>query len=96
MSRRRFLVTYDVANDKRRDRVHRVLLDFGDWIQFSVFICDLTDRERVQLRGRLDERINHREDQILTIDLGLADRDHDQVVAALGREFVLPGRVVVV
>lgn len=96
MSRRRFLVTYDVTADKRRERVHRVLLNFGDWIQFSVFICDLNERERVQLRGGLDERINHREDQILTIDLGPADRDHDQVVAALGREFVLPSRVIVV
>lgn len=96
MSRRRFLITYDVTHDRRRDRVHRTLLDFGDWIQFSVFVCDLTERERVQLRGRLDEKINHREDQILTIDLGPAELDHDQCIAALGREFVLPGRVVVV
>jgi CRISPR-associated endonuclease Cas2 len=46
-SRSRYLVTYDVADDKRRDRVHRTLLDFGDALQFSVFLCDLNERERI-------------------------------------------------
>jgi CRISPR-associated protein Cas2 len=94
--RRRFLVTYDVAHDRRRDRVHRTLLDFGDWVQFSVFLCELEERERVRLRGRLDAVINHREDQILSLDLGRADADLDLVISALGRDFASPVRTVVV
>ena len=53
-TRRRLLVTYDVAHDRRRDKVHRTLLDFGDWVQFSVFVCELDERERIRLRGRLE------------------------------------------
>jgi CRISPR-associated protein Cas2 len=95
-ARRRYLVTYDVAHDRRRDRTHRILLDFGDWVQFSVFLCELDERERVRLRGRLDEVIDHRADQILSLDLGPADRDLDLVVSSLGRDFATPARVVVV
>lgn len=95
-TRRRLLVTYDVAHDRRRDKVHRTLLDFGDWVQFSVFVCELDERERIRLRGRLDAVINHREDQILAIDIGPADRDLDLVISSLGRDFAGPARVVVV
>lgn len=95
-ARRRFLVTYDLADDRRRDRVHRILLDFGDWVQFSVFLCELDERERIRLRGRLDTVIDHRQDQILSLDLGLADRDLDLIVSSLGRDFSCPARVIVV
>ena len=95
-NRRRLLVTYDVTHDRRRDKVHRTLLDFGDWVQFSVFVCELDERERIRLRGRLDAVINHREDQILAIDIGPADRDLDLVISSLGRDFAGPARVVVV
>ncbi len=95
-NRRHYLVTYDVAHDRRRDRVHRILLGFGDWIQFSVFLCALDERERIRLRGRLDSVIDHREDQVLSMDLGSAERDLDVVISSLGRDFATPARVLVV
>jgi CRISPR-associated protein Cas2 len=94
--RRRFVVTYDITSDKRRDKVAKAMLDFGDRIQYSVFLCDLNDRERVRLRARLDPLVNHAEDQILTIDLGPAALDIDQTISSLGRDFALPTRAVVV
>ncbi len=42
----------------------------GERIQYSVFICDLSDEEAVLLRGDLEVRIRPSEDMI--IDLGLA------------------------
>jgi len=95
-SRSRYLVTYDVADDKRRDRVHRTLLDFGDALQFSVFLCDLNDRERIDLHGRLGEAIHHRDDQVLVVKLGPTDRDAREIMESVGRTFVVPTRVVVV
>ncbi len=96
MARRRYVITYDIPADTRRTKVHKTLTDFGDWIQYSVFLCDLNDRERVQLRARLEPVIHRDEDQILTIDLGPADWDTDRTIASLGRDFVLPSRVIVV
>ena len=94
--RRRYLITYDISHDRRRDRVHRALLDHGDRVQYSVFLCELDERERIRLRARLDPLINHREDQILTIDLGSAERDLDLMISALGKDFIAPVRAVVV
>lgn len=31
------LVVYDISNDKRRTKLHNVLLDFGTPVQYSVF-----------------------------------------------------------
>jgi CRISPR-associated protein Cas2 len=36
------VVSYDIHDDKRRNRIHKVLKNFGERIQFSVFECDLT------------------------------------------------------
>ncbi len=48
-----YLVTYDVSDDRRRDRVFATLRGFGDHLQYSVFRCELAEIERVRLRARL-------------------------------------------
>ena len=96
MARRRFLVTYDVADDKRRGKVFKALRDVGDHVQFSVFLCCLNERERVMLRGRIDSLIDHRADQVMTVDLGPAAHDPDHCISTLGRAYQPPGRLIVV
>mgnify|MGYP006286280755 CR=1 FL=1 len=71
--RRRYLITYDIGNDKRRDHVFKALRDRGDHVQFSVFLCELNAREYALLKGQLQEYIHQQEDQVLILDLGLAD-----------------------
>jgi CRISPR-associated protein Cas2 len=44
----RYLICYDVTEDRRRNRVADTLKDYGRRIQFSVFIADL------------DEALSHR------------------------------------
>jgi CRISPR-associated protein Cas2 len=96
MSRNRFMVTYDITADRRRDKVFRALLDVGDHMQYSVFMCDLNEREYIQLRVRFRERINSAEDQILIIDLGPAEREIVERVEALGRPLGKPLRLQIV
>jgi CRISPR-associated protein Cas2 len=96
MSRNRFLVTYDITADRRRDRVFRALRDVGDHMQYSVFMCDLNEREYIQLRVRLRERINSAEDQILIVDLGPSERETVERVEAMGRALGKPQRVQIV
>jgi CRISPR-associated protein Cas2 len=86
MARRRFLVTYDVADDKRRNRVARTLDNHGDRLQFSVYRCELNPRELVQLRALLHRILHHGEDQVLLVDLGSADATHEPI-DALGRPY---------
>ena len=44
--RNRYIVTYDITDDRRRTAVYKCLRGFGDHLQYSVFRCDLVDRRR--------------------------------------------------
>lgn len=95
-ARRHFLITYDVSDDKRRNRVFETLRDHGDHVQYSVFLCDLNPTELALLRGRLCENINLRDDQVLILDLGLAENSLDQCIECVGQAYHPPQRVMVV
>ncbi|MFH0901598.1 MAG: CRISPR-associated endonuclease Cas2 [Pseudomonadota bacterium] len=96
MARRRILVAYDITCDRRRDRVFRTLNDFGDSIQYSVFLCDMNEREIIELRSRISTVLNHAEDQVLVVDLGLADQHAANRIVSIGRAFRPRERVIVV
>ena len=95
--RNRYLVSYDIADAKRLRRVYRTLRGFGDWLQFSVFRCDLSPSELVLLREALTPIIHHREDQIMLVNLGPAERRGSETIETLGRALVQePERLAVI
>ena len=96
MARRRYLVTYDVAEDKRRTRIFETLRDCGDHAQYSVFFCELNPTELALLRIELREHLHEREDQILILDLGKAENPLESGMECLGKGYDPPGRVLVV
>lgn len=48
-----YVITYDVADDRLRTRVARVLEGFGQRVQYSVFECHLEPGRYRRLRRRL-------------------------------------------
>jgi CRISPR-associated protein Cas2 len=68
--RRRYVVCYDIRDDKRLRRVHKVMKTFGWAMQYSVFVCDLDMVELVQLKGAIGAVINHGEDSVAWIECG--------------------------
>ena len=68
--RRFYLISYDIINDKRRNKVFKTLMDYGDRVQYSVFCCQLSDRELLNLREKLRTHIHMTEDQVLFVDAG--------------------------
>ena len=57
-ARRLFVaIAYDVADDRRRAEVARILGDFGTRVQRSVFECSLTAAEARTLEARLRRAI---------------------------------------
>ena len=96
MTRRRYLISYDISEDKPRTKVFKTLMGEGDHVQYSVFLCDLSPRELVSLRARLETLIHHTLDQILIVDLGPAHRPPERLLSTLGRAYTPPSRVVVV
>ncbi len=59
----RYLVCYDISDDKRRARLADVLLDFGPRLQESVFLADLDE----ELLGRMKERVGRTVDAMVDV-----------------------------
>jgi CRISPR-associated protein Cas2 len=58
------VVTYDISEDKRRTQIHKILSSYGQWMQFSVFECNLTAAQYTKLRNRLNKLIKPDTDSI--------------------------------
>lgn len=52
-----YVIAYDMSDDRRRTKVHKVLSGFGRWTQYSLFECHLTPKEMLMLRERLDKHL---------------------------------------
>lgn len=87
-----------MADDKRRTQVFNTLRDRGDHVQYSVFVCELTDREYAQLKNELHQMVHKKEDQVLLLDLGLADNTFEigQGLDCVGHGYNPPQRIFVV
>jgi CRISPR-associated protein Cas2 len=96
MARTSYVITYDIADDRRRDRVFRVLHGFGDHTQYSVFLCDLTETELVRLRVAVRPHINAAEDQLLIVEIGPATSPVGASIEAIGKEYEPPVRSIVI
>ena len=57
-------IAYDITDDKRRTKVHKILLGYGKWAQYSLFECFLTRKELVLLRSKLTEHLMAKEDSV--------------------------------
>lgn len=58
------VISYDIPDDKRRTKIHKVLKDFGQWVQYSVFECSLEAKDFLRLKQRLQKNIDSKEDSI--------------------------------
>ena len=94
--RNRFIVAYDVSDAKRLRRTHKKMNGFGEPLQYSVFACDLSRKERVLLEEALTEIINLNEDRVLIIDTGPCDGRSGGALKTLGRQIVPEAREVTV
>jgi len=63
--RKQFVViAYDISNDRRRTRLHNVLLDYGAPVQYSVFECLLTPDELLRAKRAVARVIRPRLDRV--------------------------------
>lgn len=83
-----YLICYDITEPKRWRQVYKLMVGHGDWLQYSVFRCELSGRELATLIGRLSALIKHDEDQILFFPLGPREGLRDADIRAVGRPYV--------
>jgi CRISPR-associated protein Cas2 len=59
-----YVIAYDIPDDRRRTKVHKILSGFGSWTQYSLFECFLSKKELVQLRAKLAKHLNDTQDSV--------------------------------
>ena len=84
--RNRYIVAYDVSDGKRLRRIFKKMHGFGDALQYSVFACDLSSKERVIMEEALTAIMNLKEDRIIIIDVGPVEGRGGEVMRTLGRQ----------
>jgi CRISPR-associated protein Cas2 len=59
-----YVIAYDIPDDRRRTKVHKILSGFGRWTQYSLFECHLMPKEMVTLRHKLNKHLKPDEDSV--------------------------------
>lgn len=81
-----YIVTYDISDARRWRSVFKTMNGYGEWLQLSVFQCRLSRKQVTQLKTALDDVIDHSEDHVIMMDLGVADSVKPRV-QSLGKGF---------
>lgn len=59
-----YVIAYDIPDNRRRTKVHQILMGFGKWTQYSLFECFLTRKQLVLLRSKLAAHLNSAQDSV--------------------------------
>jgi len=94
--RQTYIVSYDISNPKRLRKVFKLMRGYGDHLQLSVFECELSRRELVELRSRLGDIIHNDQDQVLFVDVGPVEGRGSTSIRSLGRTYTHPERHAIV
>lgn len=88
----RYLVAYDVPDDRRRLAIAKVLQSFGDRIQYSVFVVEASAVKRARCERAVLAAMRPEVDSVILCDLGPADVGESARLVMLGRRRSLTER----
>ena len=78
--RNRYLVCYDVSDPVRLVKTYKKMNGYGEPVQYSVFMCDLSARELIMMKEELGDLLNLDEDRVLIVDIGPAERQDKHIM----------------
>jgi CRISPR-associated protein Cas2 len=59
------VVAYDISDDRRRQKIAKILVNYGVRSNFSVFECYLTETQIKTIKSRLEKIIDTKTDCVL-------------------------------
>ena len=86
MARNRYFVCYDVRDPQRLLQTYKTMCGYGDRIQYSVFLCDLSDVELIMMRGDLEDVMNTKEDSLVIVNIGSVEKSEARITT-IGTSF---------
>jgi CRISPR-associated protein Cas2 len=60
----RIVASYDIHNPKRLVRVAKAMKNYGERVLKSVFECNLSEQQFMQMKDRIDGILDHTEDSV--------------------------------
>ncbi len=65
MEKTHYLISYDISDPKRLQKVANIMEDFGQRVLYSVFECLLTPGEFLRLKSLVEPLLDPLEDRVL-------------------------------
>lgn len=87
---RRYLVAYDVCDDRRRSRIAKILQSYGSRLQYSLFQVDISAARLERLIAQLEKEISSKEDSVLICDMGVPESRASRIIVHLGTSIDIP------
>ncbi len=56
-----YIISYDISNDRKRNRLAKILLDYGTRVQYSVFECVMDDKLLEEMIKKLKRVISEKD-----------------------------------
>lgn len=69
MKEKHYLIAYDMANNRRRNKIVKVLSNYAYRVQYSVFEFSTTDLIFEKIKNKIQRIIDNEEDSILIYEL---------------------------
>lgn len=91
-----YIVTYDIADEKRWRMIFKLMNGYGEWLQLSVFQCRLTRSRHIELTQQLGALMSSTHDHVMIVDVGLAENVEPKVQSIGKRAFAPIERVPVI
>lgn len=85
-----YIVSYDVCDPKRLRRIFKLMKGWGIPVQYSVFQCDLTEKQIIELQSELEDEMDLAVDQVLLINVGPTNGRAKNAIRSIGKPYTFP------
>ena len=79
----KYIVSYDISDDKRRRKFVKIIEDYGIRWQFSVFLCEFTVAEKKEFNTKIKKVINSKKDSVISIPTSPQTLERTEVIGVV-------------
>ncbi|MFD1425083.1 MULTISPECIES: CRISPR-associated endonuclease Cas2 [Laceyella] len=84
-----YLVSYDISDQKRWRKIFKIMKGYGEHVQYSVFLCQLSNTQKAELIAKLDPVIHQFQDQIMLVHIGpVTSEQLEKRISTIGRKYI--------
>ena len=78
------MICYDVCDPIRLRKLYKIMKGFGISWQYSVFFCNLKDKDYVVMYEKIKATVNNAKDRVILVDLGADQKNLMKNIVVIG------------